>query len=104
MPSSTINAKGQTTVPAEVRRLIGATTGTQLTWTVLPNGTVSVRAKTKSILEIRGMLKPPKDTPVSIDDMSLGQSWDSFFLGGPRVSDDFLPERATQPPPERESL
>ena len=27
---------------------------------------------------------------------TLGQTWDSFFLGGPTVSDDFLPERATQ--------
>ena len=24
----------------------------------------------------------------------IGQTWDSFFLGGPPVSDDFLPERA----------
>jgi antitoxin VapB len=23
----------------------------------------------------------------------LGQTWDSFFLDGPNVSDDFLPER-----------
>ena len=34
----------------------------------------------------------------------LGQSWDSFFLGGPPVSDDFLPERASQQQPEREAL
>jgi antitoxin VapB len=34
----------------------------------------------------------------------LGQSWDSCFLGGPKVSDDFLPERATQHQPERETL
>lgn len=34
----------------------------------------------------------------------LGQSWDSFFLDGPRVSDDFLPERASQDQPEREAL
>ena len=34
----------------------------------------------------------------------LGQSWDSFFLDGPRVSDDFLPERASQHQPEREAL
>ena len=27
----------------------------------------------------------------------LGQTWDSFFLGGPPVSDDFLPERAGTP-------
>ena len=34
----------------------------------------------------------------------VGQSWDSFFLDGPRVSDDFLPERASQRQPEREAL
>ena len=34
----------------------------------------------------------------------IGQSWDSFFLDGPKVSDDFLPERASQQQPERESL
>ena len=34
----------------------------------------------------------------------LGQSWDSFFLCGPSVSDDFLPERAHQHQPEREML
>ena len=34
----------------------------------------------------------------------LGTSWDSFFLGGPHVSDDFLPERASQHQSEREAL
>lgn len=34
----------------------------------------------------------------------VGQTWDSFFLGGPTVSDDFMPERASQRQPERESL
>jgi antitoxin VapB len=34
----------------------------------------------------------------------LGQSWDSFFLDGPTVSEYFLPERATQHQPEREAL
>ncbi len=34
----------------------------------------------------------------------LGQTWDSFFLDGPRVSEDFLPERANQNQPEREAL
>ena len=34
----------------------------------------------------------------------LGQSWDSFFLGGPAVSEDFLPERADQHQTERETL
>lgn len=34
----------------------------------------------------------------------LGQTWDSFFLDGPQVSDDFLQERASQNQTERESL
>lgn len=31
-------------------------------------------------------------------------SWDSFFLSDERVTDDFLPERASQKQPERESF
>lgn len=34
----------------------------------------------------------------------LGRSWDSFFLDGPAVSDDFMVERASQHQPERETL
>jgi antitoxin VapB len=34
----------------------------------------------------------------------IGQTWDSFFLDGPRVSDDFLPERASVQQPERKVL
>ena len=40
----------------------------------------------------------------------VGQTWDSFFLGcadssnSLHVSDDFLPERASQHQPEREAL
>ncbi|MBA4340609.1 MAG: AbrB/MazE/SpoVT family DNA-binding domain-containing protein [Methylibium sp.] len=34
----------------------------------------------------------------------IGQTWDSFFLSGPSVSDDFLPERANQNQAEREAL
>ncbi len=34
----------------------------------------------------------------------VGQKWDSFFLNGPVVSDDFMLERASQEQPEREAL
>ncbi|QEI06169.1 AbrB/MazE/SpoVT family DNA-binding domain-containing protein [Pigmentiphaga aceris] len=33
----------------------------------------------------------------------IGQTWDSFFLGGPTVSNEFLSERAPQQPSERET-
>lgn len=34
----------------------------------------------------------------------LGQTWDSFFQGGPEVSEDFMSERASQDQPERDAL
>ena len=70
MAESTITAKGQTTVPAEVRALVNAAAGTKLVWSVTPDGTIVVRAKTKSILDMAGMLKPVKGTHVSVDQMN----------------------------------
>ena len=34
----------------------------------------------------------------------LGHTWDSFFLNGPAVADDFMEARASQDQPEREAL
>lgn len=34
----------------------------------------------------------------------LGQTWDSFFLNGPPVTDDFMETRASQDQPAREAL
>lgn len=34
----------------------------------------------------------------------LSESWDSFFVNGPAVSDDFMQARATQGQPEREDF
>lgn len=34
----------------------------------------------------------------------VGRTWDEFFLGGPRASDDFMTERAAQQQSEREAL
>ena len=67
MAESTITAKGQTTVPADIRALIHAEPGTRLVWSVTPDGTLIVRAKTKSILDMAGMLKAPKGKRVSVD-------------------------------------
>ena len=69
MAESTITAKGQTTVPAEVRQQIQATPGTRLVWSVTPDGTVVVRPKTKSILDLAGVLKAPKGKRVSVESM-----------------------------------
>lgn len=70
MAESTITAKGQTTVPAEVRALVHAKPGTKLVWSVTPDGTIIVRAKAKSILEMAGKLKAPKGKRVAVEDMN----------------------------------
>ncbi|MGD9942862.1 MAG: AbrB/MazE/SpoVT family DNA-binding domain-containing protein [Burkholderiaceae bacterium] len=70
MAESTVTAKGQTTVPADVRARVQAEPGTRLVWSVTPDGTIIVRAKSKSILDMAGMLKAPKGRSVSVEDMN----------------------------------
>lgn len=70
MAESSITAKGQTTVPADIRALVGAKPGTRLVWSAMPDGTIIVRAKSKSILDMAGMLKAPKGRRVGIGDMN----------------------------------
>lgn len=70
MSESTITAKGQTTVPLQVREEVGAVPGTRLVWHVMPDGSVIVRAKTKSVLDMAGKLKAPKGKRVPIADMN----------------------------------
>ena len=70
MPESTITATGQTTMPAEVRELVGAVPGTRLVWNVMPDGSIIVRAKTKAILDLAGSLKTTRGKRVSIEAMN----------------------------------
>lgn len=70
MAESTITAKGQTTVPAEIRELIHARPGTRLVWSAMPDGTLIVRAKSRSILDMAGMVKAPKGKRVAVEAMN----------------------------------
>ena len=70
MAESTITAKGQTTVPADIRALMHAKPGTRLVWSAMPDGTIIVRAKTRSIRDMAGMLKVPKGQRIAIEDMN----------------------------------
>lgn len=69
MAESTITAKGQTTVPRQVREQLGVGPGTRLVWHVMPNGALLVRAKTRSLLDLAGSLKSPDGKRVPIEDM-----------------------------------
>lgn len=72
MSEATLTSKGQITIPADIRRSMSLNPKDRLTFTPMPDGTVVMRAKTKSLLDLKGMLKPAPGTVISIADMSLG--------------------------------
>jgi AbrB family looped-hinge helix DNA binding protein len=76
MPEATMTSKGQVTIPAEIRKAMGLNAGERVVFTQLDDGTTVMRAKTRSILELRGMLKPVRGEKkrVGIKDMNIGQS------------------------------
>jgi AbrB family looped-hinge helix DNA binding protein len=70
MAESTVTAKGQTTVPADIRARMQAQPGTRLVWSAMPDGTIIVRAKNRSLLDMAGMLEAPAGQRVAVDDMT----------------------------------
>jgi antitoxin PrlF len=70
MHQSTITSKGQTTVPQPIREALHAQAGTPLNWHLTSDGTIIVRAKNKSFLEMGGMLSTPNQKRVSIAEMN----------------------------------
>lgn len=69
MSESTISAKGQTTVPAEIRRAIGCVPGTRLVWGVLTVGRLYVRVKNKSAVDVKGIVKVPNGLRLEAEEM-----------------------------------
>lgn len=69
MSESTISATGRTIIPADIRARMGAKPGTRLVWVVTSDRTIIVRAKTRSLLDLAGMLKAPEGVHVSIEEM-----------------------------------
>jgi AbrB family looped-hinge helix DNA binding protein len=67
---STIDSKGQTTVPQPIRDALHTKAGTKLQWNLMPDGMITVRVKSKSILDLAGILKAPKGKKVQIEDMN----------------------------------
>lgn len=74
MSEATLTSKGQITIPADIRQLMAIGPKDRLTFTPMLDGTVVMRAKTKSLLALKGMLKPLPGTSVSISDMSIGSA------------------------------
>ena len=69
MAKSTITAKGQTTVPKEVRDHLGLKPGDQIEFVIQPDGAVRVDALSIDIRSLKGSLRRYVEKPVSVEDM-----------------------------------
>jgi len=56
MSDTTLTSKGQTTIPKDIRDGLGLKPGDRLTFTLLTDGTVILRAKTRRLMDLGGTL------------------------------------------------
>ena len=69
MAEAAVTSKGQITIPADIRRAMGLKTKDRVVFTIMPDGTTVMRAKTKSIESLKGMLKNPGKKRIPIASM-----------------------------------
>ncbi|HEY5239585.1 MAG TPA: type II toxin-antitoxin system PrlF family antitoxin [Rhizomicrobium sp.] len=69
MSSATITSKGQTTIPKDIRDGLGLKPQDQVHFTLLPDGTVIMRAKKRRVSELYGALHKRGRKPVSLSGM-----------------------------------
>lgn len=71
MPTtSTLTSKGQTTIPKEVREALRLRSGDRITFTLMPDGTVQMRAKNKSAASLGGLLRKPGQKRLPTEQLS----------------------------------
>jgi antitoxin PrlF len=58
--ASTLTSKGQTTIPKDIRDALGLKTSDEINYTLLTDGTVVMRVRTKSLRDLAGSWKAPK--------------------------------------------
>lgn len=67
---ATLTSKGQTTIPKEIRDSLKMKEGDRMTFTLLPDGTVLMRVKNKSILDLGGRLYKKGRKALPVEDLS----------------------------------
>lgn len=74
MADATMTSKGQTTIPKNIRDGLGMKPGDRMTFTLLPDGTVIMRAKNKSLADLAGILHKEGQETIPVERMSPWQS------------------------------
>jgi antitoxin PrlF len=72
---SKLSENGQTTIPSEVRELIGAAPGGLLQYRTLDDGTVVIGAKKRGIGSLKGIVARP-DKLIDIDAAIAREVWE----------------------------
>ena len=67
---ATLTSKGQTTIPKEIRDSLRMKAGDRMTFTLMPDDTVVMRVKSKSITELAGALHKKGRKPVPVERLS----------------------------------
>ena len=67
---ATLTSKGRTTIPKEIRDSLSMKAGDRMTFTLMPDGTVIMRVKSKSISELAGQLNKNGCKPVPVGRLS----------------------------------
>ena len=69
-PDATLTSKGQTTIHKEIRESLNMKDGDRMTFTLLPDGTVLMRVKNKSVLDLAGRLHKKGRKALPVEDLS----------------------------------
>ncbi len=70
MPTAKVTSKNQITVPKEIRDRLKIVPGNRIDFVVKPSGEITVKALNLDFRSLRGILKSPRKTPVSIEEMN----------------------------------
>lgn len=70
MPTATVTSKGQVTIPKAVRDLMHIDAGDQIDFVVTDHGDVVLRSVSLDIRALRGLLRRPRRTHVSVEEMN----------------------------------
>lgn len=71
MAEATVTSKGQITIPVEIRQALGLQDRDRVVFTELPNGSVVMRAKTRSAKDLAGLLRSKSGKRVATKDLGF---------------------------------
>jgi antitoxin PrlF len=67
---STLTSKGQTTVPKAIRESLRLKPGDRFSFTLMPDGTVLMRVKNKSVMSLGGSLRRRRRKALPVEQLS----------------------------------